>query len=57
MRKMGEVEEGAAYPRAAVTEEIPRVREVQVVRFLLSQLQAWARMMIRVFLGQFRIFV
>ena len=57
MRKMDEVEEGAAYPRAAVAEEIPRVTEVQVIRFLLSQLQAWARTMIRLFLGQFRIFV
>jgi len=57
MRKMDEVEEGAAYSRAAVAEEIPRVMEVQESRFRLPQLQAWAWMMIGVLHGPIQIFV
>jgi hypothetical protein len=37
MRKMDEVEEGAAYPKVAVAGENPRVTQVQVVRFLLPR--------------------
>jgi len=55
MRKMDEVEEGAAYPKAAVAGENPRVTQVQVVRFLLPQPRVWAKM-IRVLHCQFRIF-
>jgi hypothetical protein len=56
MRKMDEVEGGAAYPKAAVAGENPRVTQVQVVRVLPPQSRLWARTLIRVLHGQFRIF-
>jgi hypothetical protein len=55
MRKMDEVEEGAAYSKVAVAGENPRVTQVQVVRFLLPRSRVWARTMIRLLHGQFRI--
>jgi hypothetical protein len=56
MRKMDEVEEGAAYPKAAVEGANPRVTQVQVVRFLLPQPRVRVRTMIRVLHDQIRIF-